>query len=187
MTKSGNLKRALEARRIANAEREARERAIVQSLKEFLDELDKLDHTEQTAARDAEAARAKAAEQIARIEKQLNERLERIGRNAEAKAAVIRQAAGAAVQTMRANGETVASIAAQSGQTQSRVRELLRVADSDKDDQDQAGDQAASANGLAEVSGPSTAVSEAAAPVGEATYTAEREPTVPPADEALTA
>lgn len=187
MTKSGNLKRALEARRIANAEREARERAIVQSLKEFLDELDKLDHTEQTAARDVEAARAKAAEQIARIEKQLNERLERIGRNAEAKAAVIRQAAGAAVQTMRANGETVASIAAQSGQTQSRVRELLRVADSDKDDQDQAGDQAASANGLTGVSGPSIAVSEAAAPVGEAAYTAEREPTVPSADEALTA
>ena len=39
-TKSGNLQRALEARRRANAEREARERAIVQSLKEFLDELD---------------------------------------------------------------------------------------------------------------------------------------------------
>jgi len=140
MTKSSNLQRALEARRIANAEREAREQAIVRSLSEFLGELDKLDHAEQSAARSEETARAKAAEQIARIERELNERVERIRQAAEEKAAGIRQAAGAAAQVMRANGETVASIAAQSGQTQARVRELLRLADSE-DHSGAAGDQ----------------------------------------------
>ena len=91
--KSGNLQRALEARRRANAEREARERAIVESLREFLDELDKLEHAEQSAAKDEEAALAKAAEQIARIERELNERLERVRRGAEEKATTIRRAA----------------------------------------------------------------------------------------------
>ncbi|MDW5610441.1 hypothetical protein [Mycolicibacterium sp. D5.8-2] len=132
-TKSGNLQRALEARRRANAEREARERAIVQSLKEFLDELDKLDHAEQCAARDEAAARARAQEQIGRIERELAARLERIRGRAAEKASAIGRAAGAAAQVMRTNGETVAGIAAQSGQTQSRVRELLRLADSEQD------------------------------------------------------
>ncbi|WP_235717126.1 hypothetical protein [Mycolicibacterium goodii] len=138
-TKSGNLHRALEARHRANAEREARERAIVQSLKEFLDELDKLEHTEQAAAKDEEAALARAAERIARIERELNERLERIRRSAEEKATAIRLAAGAAAKVLRANGETIAGIAAQSGQTQARVRELLRLAESE---QHEAGGQA---------------------------------------------
>lgn len=131
-TKSGNLQRALEARRRANAEREARERAIVQSLKEFLDELDKLERTEQSAAKEEEAALAKAAEQIARIEREMNERLERVRRSAEEKATTIRRSAGAAAKVLRANGETIAGIAAQSGQTQTRVRELLRLADSEQ-------------------------------------------------------
>lgn len=133
-TKSGNLQRALEARRRANAEREARERAIVQSLKEFLDELDKLEHAEQSAAKDEAAARARAEEQIARIERELNERLERIRQSAQEKATTIRRTAGAAAQVMRTNGETIASIAAQSGQTQTQVRELLRLADTEQDD-----------------------------------------------------
>jgi len=131
-TKSGNLQRALEARRRANAEREARERAIVQSLKEFLDELDKLEHAEQSAAKDEAAARARAEEQIARIERELNERLERIRQSAQA--TTIRRTAGAAAQVMRTNGETIASIAAQSGQTQTQVRELLRLADTEQHD-----------------------------------------------------
>lgn len=130
-TKSGNLQRALEARRVATAEREAREKAILHSLSEFLDELDKLAHAEAAAIKEQESARAKAAEQIAKIESALSERIERIRLSAEEKTVRIGQAAGEAAQVMRANGETIASIAAQSGQSQARVRELLRLADSE--------------------------------------------------------
>lgn len=175
--KSGNLQRALEARRRANAEREARERAIVQSLKEFLDELDKLEHIEQSAAKDEEAALARAAEQIARIERELNERLERVRRSAQEKATTIRRAAGAAAKVLRTNGETIAGIAAQSGQTQARVRELLRLADSG---QDEAGGQGEDATGAG--SG-----ADSAAPVGDPSPVSEEAAAVDPATEALSA
>ncbi len=184
-TKSGNRQRALEARRRANAEREARERAIVQSLKEFLDELDKLEHIEQSAAKDEEAALARAAEQIARIERELNERLERVRRSAQEKATTIRRAAGAAAKVLRTNGETIAGIAAQSGQTQARVRELLRLADSEQDEAGGQGEQAAQGEQGEDATvagGADTAV-----PVGDPSPVSEEAAAVDPATEALSA
>lgn len=182
-TKSRNLQRAMEARRRANAEREARERAIVQSLKEFLDELDKLEHTEQSAAKDEEAALARAAEQIARIERELNERLERIRRSAEEKATTIRRTAGAAAKVLRANGETIAGIAAQSGQTQTRVRELLRLADSEQHDAGEEAPQGEHAEDATVTDGGA----DTAAPVGDTSQPSEDAATVDPATEALSA
>ena len=186
--KSGNLQRALEARRRANAEREARERAIVESLREFLDELDKLEHAEQSAAKDEEAALAKAAEQIARIERELNERLERVRRGAEEKATTIRRAAGAAAKVLRANGESIAGIPAQSGQTQARVRELLRLA-ADSEHQDEAGEQLPQGehDGLGGAAEGAGGGADAAAPVGDGSAGSVDAAASDPATEALSA
>ena len=186
--KSGNLQRALEARRRANAEREARERAIVESLREFLDELDKLEHAEQSAAKDEEAALAKAAEQIARIERELNERLERVRRGAEEKGTAIRRAAGAAAKVLRANGESIAGIAAQSGQTQARVRELLRLA-ADSEHQDEAGEQLPQGehDGLGGAAESVGGEADAAAPVGDGSARSVDAAASDPATEALSA
>jgi len=107
-TTSRKLARArlLERQQTEAAAREARERANIGDLTEFM---------------------VKVAE-IDEVEPWLADRIEKIKAQAGGKRERYRVAAGNALQRMRLRGETVTSIAAQTGLSVSRVREYLRVA-----------------------------------------------------------
>jgi hypothetical protein len=107
-TTSRKLARArlLERQQAEAAAREARERANIGDLTEFM---------------------VKVA-QIDEVEPWLADRIEKIKAQAAGKRERYRVAAGNALQRMRLRGETVTSIAAQTGLSVSRVREYLRVA-----------------------------------------------------------
>lgn len=96
----------MERQQAAAAAREARERANIGDLTEFM----------------------VSAAEIDEVEPWLAARIEKVKAEAEGKRERHRVAAGNALQRMRLRGETVTSIAAQAGLSVSRVREYLRSA-----------------------------------------------------------
>lgn len=127
-TKHAVKQRVLEARRAEKAAREAREAAIVDGLSEFLAEVDRAEAVGTKLDEQVAAARAKAAERVERIERETEERIARLTEAAREETARCERAAGAAVTRLREQGETVAAIAAQTGQSQNRVRDLGKLA-----------------------------------------------------------
>jgi hypothetical protein len=98
--------RLMERQQAAAAAREARERANIGDLTEFM----------------------VSAAEIDEVDPWLAARIEKVQAEAERKRERHRVAAGNALQRMRLRGETVTSIAAQAGLSVSRVREYLRWA-----------------------------------------------------------
>jgi len=107
----------MERQQAAAAAREARERANIGDLTEFM----------------------VSAAEIDEVDSWLAARIEKVKAEAERKRERHRVAAGNALQRMRLRGETVTSIAAQAGLSVSRVREYLRSA---TDTAEVAGDEA---------------------------------------------
>lgn len=142
-TKNAVKQRVLEARRAANAAREAREAAIVDGLSQFLAEVDRAAAVGTKLEEQVAAARAKAAERVERIERETEERVARLAEAAREEASRCERAAGEAVRRLREQGETVAAIASQTGQSQNRVRDLGKLAVTAQGDGD--GDAAAPA------------------------------------------
>ena len=117
-TTSRKLARArlLERRQAAAAAREVRERANIGDMTEF---------TVQAAHADE-------------VDEWLAARIEKLKAEAERRRHRYRVAAGKALQTMRLRGESVTTIAAQTGLSLGRVREYLRVAtETETDTQDE--------------------------------------------------
>jgi len=127
-TKHAVKQRVLEARRAEKAAREAREAAIVDGLSEFLAEVDRAAAVEVKLDAQVAAARAKAAERVERIERETEERIAKLAEAAREQTARCERAAGEAVMRLREQGETVAAIASQTGQSQNRVRDLGKLA-----------------------------------------------------------
>lgn len=144
-TKNAVKQRVLEARRAENAAREAREAAIVDGLSQFLAEVDRAAAVGTKLEEQVAAARAKAAERVERIERETEERVAKLAEAAREEAARCERAAGEAVRRLREQGETVAAIASQTGQSQNRVRDLGKVAVTAHGDGDGDGDAAAPA------------------------------------------
>ncbi|WP_099039987.1 hypothetical protein [Mycobacterium neglectum] len=137
--------RVLEARRAENAAREAREAAIVDGLSQFLAEVDRAAAVGTKLEEQVAAARAKAAERVERIERETEERVAKLAEAAREESARCERAAGEAVRRLREQGETVAAIASQTGQSQNRVRDLGKLAVTAQGDGDGDGDAAAPA------------------------------------------
>lgn len=144
-TKNAVKQRVLEARRAENAAREAREAAIVDGLSQFLAEVDRAAAVGTKLEEQVAAARAKAAERVERIERETEERVAKLAEAAREEAARCERAAGEAVRRLREQGETVAAIASQTGQSQNRVRDLGKVAVTAHGDGDGDGDGDAAA------------------------------------------
>jgi hypothetical protein len=106
-TTSRKLARArlLERQQAAAADREARERANLADLTEFTVRSAQLDEVDEWLAKRIEKAKAEAEQRRQRF----------------------RLAAGKALHAMRLRGESVASIAAQTGIAQGRVREFVKI------------------------------------------------------------
>lgn len=144
-TKNAVKQRVLEARRAENAAREAREAAIVDGLSQLLAEVDRAAAVGTKLEEQVAAARAKAAERVERIERETEERVAKLAEAAREEAARCERAAGEAVRRLREQGETVAAIASQTGQSQNRVRDLGKLAVTAQGDGDGDGDAAAPA------------------------------------------
>lgn len=127
-TKHAVKQRVLEARRAEKAAREAREAAIVDGLSEFLAEVDRAAAVGMKLEEQVAAARTKAAERVERIERETEERIATLTEAAREETARCERAAGEAVMRLRGQGETVAAIASQTGQSQNRVRDLGKLA-----------------------------------------------------------
>ncbi|MBS9535580.1 hypothetical protein KIH27_18500 [Mycobacterium sp. M1] len=103
--------RVLEQHRAAVAERAARERENIKDLTEF-------------AVRSAQAAK---------VDDWLAKKIAEATQSAENRRLRHLVAAGRALHAMRARGESVASVATSAGITQSRARELLKLAGGETD------------------------------------------------------
>lgn len=140
-TKHAVKQRVLEARRAEKAAREAREAAIVDGLSEFLAEVDRAAAVGMKLEEQVAAAREKAVERVERIERETEERIAKLTEAAREETARCERAAGEAVMRLRGQGETVAAIASQTGQSQNRVRDLGKLAVSAQDAAGAATDQ----------------------------------------------
>lgn len=139
-TKHAVKQRVLEARRAEKAAREAREAAIVDGLSEFLAEVDRASAVGMKLEEQVAAARTKAAERVERIEQETEERIAKLTEAAREETARCERAAGEAVMRLRGQGETVAAIASQTGQSQNRVRDLGKLAVGSQDASEAAAD-----------------------------------------------
>ena len=164
-TKHAVKQRVLEARRAEKAAREAREAAIVDGLSEFLAEVDRAAAVGMKLEEQVAAAREKAAERVERIERETEERIATLTEAAREETARCERAAGEAVMRLRGQGETVAAIASQTGQSQNRVRDLGKLAVGAQDAAAAASDQDGAQAGDAGAVEPAGAGAEAAAVV----------------------
>lgn len=164
-TKHAVKQRVLEARRAEKAAREAREAAIVDGLSEFLAEVDRAAAVGMKLEEQVAAAREKAAERVERIERETEERIAKLAEAAREETARCERAAGEAVMRLRGQGETVAAIASQTGQSQNRVRDLGKLAVGAQDLAAAASDQDGAQAGDAGAVEPAGAGAEAAAVV----------------------
>ena len=119
--------KVLEARRAANAERAAREAATVDLLAGLLAELDALGELDSRTEKKIAELQARTGQRITALKQELTQRSEEVRQRAKDRAFAHEAAAGAALRALRGQDETVASIAAQTGQSQSRLRTLLKV------------------------------------------------------------
>lgn len=130
MTKSTkHMARAkvLEARREDNAEQAAREAHIVEQMAGLLTELDALGDLDSRTQDKVAELEAKTSERIAALQQELVQRIDKVREQARQKAASHEAAAGAALRALRAQKESVARISAQTGQSQTRLRALLKA------------------------------------------------------------
>lgn len=164
-TKHAVKQRVLEARRAEKAAREAREAAIVDGLSEFLAEVDRAAAVGMKLEEQVAAAREKAAERVERIERETEERIAKLAEAAREETARCERAAGEAVMRLRGQGETVAAIASQTGQSQNRVRDLGKLAVGAQDAAAAASDQDGAQAGDVGAVEPAGAGAEAAAVV----------------------
>lgn len=164
-TKNAVKQRVLEARRAEKAAREAREAAIVDGLSEFLAEVDRAAAVGMKLEEQVAAAREKAAERVERIERETEERIAKLAEAAREETARCERAAGEAVMRLRGQGETVAAIASQTGQSQNRVRDLGKLAVGAQDAAAAGSDQDGAQAGDAGAVEPAGAGAEAAAVV----------------------
>ncbi len=125
-TKHKARTRVLQARQAVNAERRARETAIVATMADLLGELDALAALDsRTETKIAEIAE-KTSERITVLQQELDRRIDKMREQAQVKATAHEKAAAAALRALRAQHESVASIAVQTGQSPARLRALLK-------------------------------------------------------------
>lgn len=164
-TKHTARARVLKARHAANAERAAREAAIVDTMADLMGELDALATLDSRTETKIAEIETKTHERITALQQEMARRSERVREQAQAKATAHEKAAGAALRQLRAQHESVASIAAQTEQSPARLRALLKTQDAETADAArEPGDTALTA-----------VPSEGAAPAASHTPTVDRE------------